>query len=528
MQYFKLRNGFFGAAVGVALAALTYLGEQFLAFSFLPLALFDWLARVMPGEVVTLGIDTVVDLVLLTGIGGSTDTAAKTIEQLLAVTLFVAAWAIFGWVIGVLHVLSQRPSPWIGTIVGALLGIGAALVAVDWGGATLLIVVTALLVALHMAAGWVVGWAQSAVPAQEESARERRQFLLQFAAVSGLTSSAWAVGRFLTRRQAETAAAQTLDLSANEVQLAYVATEPARLQERLRPAPGTRQELTPTGEFYRIDINARPPTIDRAEWQLQVDGLFDSPRNLTLAELMAFPAVRQPLTLSCISNRIGGDLISAAEWTGVRLGLLLEELGLQEGAQELFIEAEDGFYESVSMQDMMDPRTLMVYAMNGQSLPQEHGFPLRLYIPNRYGMKQPKWITRIEAIAGEGAGYRVDRGWSEEARPHIVSIIDSVAVDQRTEDGRVPIGGIAWAGDRGINAVELQVDDGAWQPARLRNPPLSTLTWVQWPLDWPASPGSHAFRVRATDGERAVQIEETTDVRPDGATGLHTVTRTVS
>lgn len=201
---------------------------------------------------------------------------------------------------------------------------------------------------------------------------------------------------------------------------------------------------------------------------------------------------------------------------------------MQPEAQELFIEAEDGFYEGVTKQDMMDPRTLLVYAMNGETLPQRHGFPLRIYIPNRYGMKQPKWITRIEAIEGEGPGYWVDRGWSEEARPHIVSIIDNVAVDQPLEDGRIPIGGIAWAGDRGIQQVEVQVDDGPWQAAQLRLPPLSTLTWVQWRYDWPAESGDHTFRVRATDGNGTLQIREETDVRPDGATGYHTVTRRVS
>jgi hypothetical protein len=296
----------------------------------------------------------------------------------------------------------------------------------------------------------------------------------------------------------------------------------------LQPAPGTRAEITPDGEFYRIDINTRPPVIDENEWELEVTGLFDNPRSLTLNDLMAFPRVTQPVTLSCISNRIGGDLISTALWTGVRLGLLLEELGLQPSAEELAIEAEDGFYESVTSQDMMDPRTLLVYAMNGETLPHEHGYPLRIYIPNRYGMKQPKWITRIEAIAGEGSGYWVDRGWSEEARPHIVSIIDTVAIDQPLPDGRIPVGGIAWAGDRGIQQVEIQVDDGAWQTGQLRVPPLSTLTWVQWRYDWPASAGEHTLRVRATDGDGNLQIGERTGVRPDGATGYHTITQTVS
>jgi hypothetical protein len=205
----------------------------------------------------------------------------------------------------------------------------------------------------------------------------------------------------------------------------------------------------------------------------------------------------------------------------------LEELGLQSEARELFIEAADGFYESVSMADMQDPRVLLVYGMNGETLPIRHGFPLRVYIPNRYGMKQPKWITRIEAIDMEGPGYWVERGWSKEARPHIISIIDTVTTDAQDENGRIPIGGIAWAGERGIQKVEVQVDDGQWAEATLRQPPLSDLTWVQWRYDWPSAAGRHTFRVRATDGTGSLQVEQRSDPHPNGATGYHSVTEQV-
>jgi DMSO/TMAO reductase YedYZ molybdopterin-dependent catalytic subunit len=164
---------------------------------------------------------------------------------------------------------------------------------------------------------------------------------------------------------------------------------------------------------------------------------------------------------------------------------------------------------------------LLVYGMNGDTLPIEHGYPLRIYIPNRYGMKQPKWITHIEAIDHEGAGYWVDRGWSAQARPHIVSVIDTIA-QEGVVDGKIPVGGIAWAGDRGIQRVEVQIDDGEWNEAVLRTPPLGPLTWVQWRYGWLREAGQHAFRVRATDGTGTLQIEERSGVRPDGATGYHT------
>jgi hypothetical protein len=266
-----------------------------------------------------------------------------------------------------------------------------------------------------------------------------------------------------------------------------------------------------------------PPVIDGGSWQLESAGLFRNPRPLSLQDLIAYPAVTQPITLSCISNRVAGDLIGTSYWTGARLRDVLEDLGLQPEASALYVEAEDGFYETVVAEDMMDERTLLVYAMNGETLPVEHGFPLRIYIPNRYGMKQPKWIVRIEAIEAWLPGYWVERSWSREARPQIVSVIDTIS-EQATADGVAPVGGIAWAGDRGISRVEVQVDDGPWQEVQLRTPPLSGLTWVQWRFDWQATPGRHTLAVRATDGSGALQIAEVQGVRPDGATGYHSVT----
>ena len=286
--------------------------------------------------------------------------------------------------------------------------------------------------------------------------------------------------------------------------------------------PGTRAELTSNEDFYRIDINSVPPVISLDDWFLDVVGRFRNARSLSLEDIMAYPAVTQALTLSCISNWVGGDLIGTSYWTGARLRDVLEDLGLQPEAGALYLEAEDGFYETVVAEDMMDERTLLVYAMNGETLPVEHGFPLRIYIPNRYGMKQPKWIVRMEAIEAWRPGYWVDRGWSMEARPHIVSVIDTLAAEPDAE-GIVPVGGIAWAGDRGISRVELQVDDGPWEEAELRTPPLSGLTWVQWRYNWRATEGRHTLTVRATDGAGALQIAEKQDVHPDGATGYHSV-----
>ena len=370
----------------------------------------------------------------------------------------------------------------------------------------------------------------------------RREFLVRAGGGSLLVAAvAGGLGALLAGEKARTGAGQPLaELQASAAgpgtpsanpavsgtavaPAAGAAPLPPTAAGRIAPAPGTRPEVTSTADFYRIDIDLAPPEITGSSWQLQVSGLFDHPRNLTLQDLLAMPAVTQPITQSCISNPIGGDLISSAYYTGVRLADVLKELGVQPAAKSLALQGADGFYEAVAMQDMQDPRVLLVYGMNGTSLPVEHGYPLRIYIPNRYGMKQPKWIISMDAIDYDGAGYWVDRGWSQEARPQVISIIDTVAKGSIAGD-RVPVGGIAWAGDRGIKSVEVQVDDGAWAPATLITPPLGPLTWVQWRYDWPVVSGRHTFRVRATDGKGTLQNGQDSDTYPNGATGYHAVT----
>jgi DMSO/TMAO reductase YedYZ molybdopterin-dependent catalytic subunit len=553
----------FGALLGgltsLPLIALLFLGEQFAGFPFVPFDLFDWLARVLPGNVITLGIDAIVRTVSALNLG-PTSTAAKRIEQLLAIAMVVGGGVLLGAVIA--WALRRRDGP--GWRVGAT------------GGLVVFLLVSVIefvgiagnpVLALLWLAFLIVGWgallgnlleAQAAPPVTDEARAARRAALMKIAGGSAaIAFGAWGLGRVLQAQQEATGAGQPLADLATATPEPTATTQPApgaqslggaptetstpgtsplpsstplpqptataTMRDRVQPAPGTRLELTPNEDFYRIDINTRPVSIEEASWVLEVDGLFDNPRPLTLSDLTAYPAATQAITLSCISNPVAGDLIGTSNWTGVRLRDVLKDLGLRAEAQELYIEAADGFYESVAMEDLMDPRTLLVYGMNGETLPVEHGFPLRIYIPNRYGMKQPKWIKRIEAIDHQGPGYWVERGWSAEARVQIVSVIDTVAKDH-VVDGKVPIGGIAWAGDRGIQKVEVQVDGGEWTEAVLRTPPLSSLTWVQWRYDWPLSTGRHRFRVRATDGTGALQIEEVSGVRPNGATGYHLVT----
>jgi DMSO/TMAO reductase YedYZ molybdopterin-dependent catalytic subunit len=526
--------GFLAAA---PLTALLFLAWRALATPFTPFDLFDRLARVLPGPVVTFGIDGMVT-VLRWVAPGSVAALAKPAEQGLAVAIFVLLLTLLG---AAVFTLGRRRPGWplpAALAVGALAGLGAAGLAWPDGPslATRLASTAWLLLAFlawAAAVGW--GWRRLAAP-EPGSAREaeavrldRRRFLVRLgSATAVLTATGAGVGALIGR------AGEALEAPTAATDLPRPWSASHRLPNAgadLAPAPGTRPELTPLDDHYRIDINTISPDIDGDAWRLRVHGLVDAPQTYTLEDLRAFPARDQFVTLSCISNRVAGDLISTQRWTGVSLQDLLPAWGLAPEASHLLLRAADGFFETVALDEVRaDARVMLAYAWDGLPLRREHGFPLRIYLPNRYGMKQPKWIESIEVLDHWRAGYWVERGWSREAIMNATSVIDTVATQSLVErDGQtlVPIGGIAHAGTRGISRVEVQVDDGPWQEARLRQP-LSGQTWVIWRFDWPFAEGEHTFAVRCTDGEGAVQVEEASSVRPDGATGVHRVRRQVT
>lgn len=506
-----------GALTMLPALALSYLAYRLALLPFLPFDFFDWLARVLPGSIVTVGIDTMVAVLSAVDIPTS---SAKVVEQLMALGVMLLVGAIAGALIALLMRRTSVGGWRLGLTAGLLLLLLFVFVegALGFGGNGL--VVFGWIGLLLGGWGAALGALLERMAAPTQTSAERRSFLYR-AAVAALAVAlgGWGIGRLVGLRGADEGAGEPLE---SAVSGAPTPDLPPTPEGRFEPVPGTRAEVTSNDDFYRIDINSVPPVVGLDKWFLDVTGLFRNARSLSLEDLMAYPAVTQALTLSCISNRVAGDLIGTSYWTGARLRDVLEDLGLQPEAGALYLEAEDGFYETVVAEDMMDERTLLVYAMNGETLPIEHGFPLRIFIPNRYGMKQPKWIVRMEAVEAWLPGYWVDRGWSQEARPQIVSVIDTLAAEPDA-DGIVPVGGIAWAGDRGISRVELRVDEGPWEEAELRTPPLSGLTWLLWRYNWQATPGRHMLTVRATDGTGAVQIEQEQTVHPDGATGYHSV-----
>jgi len=284
---------------------------------------------------------------------------------------------------------------------------------------------------------------------------------------------------------------------------------------------GLALEITPTRDFYLVSKNAFDPEVDSNRWKLEVTGMVDSPLSLTYEDITALPSVEQYATLACISNEVGGDLIGNAMWRGVRLKDILNHAGLKPGVVDIVLRARDDYTDSIPLERAMADGTLLVYAMNGERLTSEHGFPLRLLVPGIYGMKNVKWITRIEAVDFDFKGYWQRRGWNDLAEYKTMSRIDAPA---HTVKGEATIAGIAFAGDRGITKVEVSTDGGrTWQASDIKTG-LSPYTWVLWHKQWtPEQAGNHLLIVRATDGRGVVQTSQLAPPAPSGSSGHHAV-----
>ena len=270
------------------------------------------------------------------------------------------------------------------------------------------------------------------------------------------------------------------------------------------PIDGLSPYIVPSGDFYRIDTALVVPQVDVAHWKLSITGKVDHPFTLTFDDLQAMDQVEEAVTLSCVSNEVGGDLVGNARWQGVPLRTLLDRAGVQKGGTQIVGRAVDGFTVGFPTAALDDGRTALVaVGMNGEPLPTVHGFPARLVVAGLYGyVSATKWLSEIELTGLEDFdAYWVPLGWSKEAPVKTQSRID-VPNRSTVKAGTTPIAGVAWAPDRGIRKVEVQVDDGPWTEAQLARV-LSKDTWCEWMLPWHATPGSHTMRVRATDGTGA-------------------------
>ena len=280
-------------------------------------------------------------------------------------------------------------------------------------------------------------------------------------------------------------------------------------------------EITPNDRFYEVSKNIINPKVDVEGWSLMVGGdMVGNPYSLTYDELKALPSKEEYVTLTCISNNIGGDLISNALWKGVPLRLLLERAQLDPSVERIAFHAADGYVDSFPLGYAMGEDVLVAYLMNGEALPDGHGFPARIIVPGLWGMENVKWLTRIEPVESSFRGYWQERGWADTASINTMSRIDVPDSGITIPVQETLVGGVAFAGDRGVIKVEISIDGRTpWQPAELRKA-LSPYTWILWTSHWtPPAAQRYSITVRATDGTGEVQTAVLHDALPDGATG---------
>ena len=299
----------------------------------------------------------------------------------------------------------------------------------------------------------------------------------------------------------------------------------AYAQEVWAQVRGLPAEVTPVATFYTVSKNIFDPEIEARSWRLTVKGEVERPYSLTLDELRRLSAVTKPHTLMCISNEIGGDLISNAIWKGVPLKTLLEKAGARPGARKLILRGRDGYSDSFPLTAALLDGTIVAYEMNDRPLERQHGFPARVLVMGLYGIKNVKWLSEIEVTTLDYKGYWQRRGWTDTGTYKTFSRIDVPSANAPLTRGqRSWAAGVAFAGDRGVRAVQVSLDGGvSWQPARVK-PAMGDHTWVLWAFEWtPTVPGTATLSVRAIDGTGAVQPVGPTPPLPDGVEGVHSV-----
>lgn len=292
---------------------------------------------------------------------------------------------------------------------------------------------------------------------------------------------------------------------------------------------GITPRITANEDHYTVDTTLVKPRVDVATWKLDIVGNVEHPFSLTYDQLLDLDAVEQARTLECISNPVGGDLMSTAVWTGTRLKDLLDRAVLKPSSYDVVLTSVDGYSDSFPVAKAMEPNTLVAYLMNGKTVPQEHGYPARVLVPNIYGMKNVKWVREIRVETFDFKGYWQEQGWNDTATINTNARIDVPGRAVHWSAGEVLLAGVAYAGSRGIRAVELSFDQGrTWTPATLEAAP-GPITWVRWIYRWtPTATGTQNVWARATDGKGDTQTPVTREPYPDGATGYDVLTVDVS
>ena len=346
----------------------------------------------------------------------------------------------------------------------------------------------------------------------------RRQFLIAAGTTIVLAGAVASTGRFLAGQNSAAASRQDLALPKPVDPLPPIPASVA-----INP-PGVAPFTTPNGDFYRIDINLQVPQVKTEGYELTVTGMVDQELTIPWTDLIDRDLQEYDITLTCVSNQIGDTLVGNARWLGFPLRDLLDEAGVQDGADQIVGRSVDDYTGGFPLEAAYDRDAIVAIGMNGEPLPIEHGFPVRLVTPGIYGyLSAIKWLKQVELTTyADFQSYWVPRGYAEKAPIKTMSRIDAPETLAKPDPGPLTVGGVAYAQTRGISKVEVQIDDEEWAEATLGEA-LNKDTWVQWTFDWEATPGLHTLKVRATDGEGELQPEERSEPLPDGATGWHTV-----
>lgn len=358
-------------------------------------------------------------------------------------------------------------------------------------------------------------------PVQAEPT-DRRRFLTMAGGATAFTVVASIAGRARTMRMVSAVDRAEIVLP--------VPVDPAGPVPTGLGVNGISSLITPNSEFYLIDTALSAPVVPLAEWKVGVTGMVDRPFTMTYAELLELPMIERHVTLSCVSNRVGGDLAGTATWLGVSLARVLEKAGVQPGATQIVGRSLDGWTSGFPTEVAFDGRDAMIaVGMNGVPLPISHGFPARLVVPGLYGyVSATKWLAEIELTTWEAFdAYWVPRGWAKKGPMKIQSRIDTPRRSANVTTGETVVGGVAWAPRRGISRVELRVDGGEWIEAEISEP-YSDDAWRQWSVVVSLEAGNHELQVRAYDNAGVVQPEGPKPPRPDGSEGWHSSTVTAA
>ncbi len=514
------RETWVAAVVGMLAAAVTLAVGHFVALLVAPgasplLAVGAWVIDIVPPWVK----DTAIALF------GTGDKVALLVGLGLLVAILAAAAGI----------LEFRRPPW-GVVVLVAVGVIATIAALSRSGATInwsiptAVGVVGGAIVLRIASNRLRAW-QGAQRGQATGERpgipdpavglSRRKFLTAVIVAAGVAAVAGAASGVMSRA----------------TQVANTVREAIRLPKPAQPAPpipagaeldiqGLAKVITPNASFYRIDTALGVPNIDVADWKLRIVGMVENEVEIGWDELLALPLEESAVTLACVSNEVGGDLIGNALWLGYPIRHLLERAKPSADADMVLSRSIDGFTASTPIEALTDDSRVAMLAvgMNGDTLPLEHGFPVRMVVAGLYGyVSATKWITELKVTRfDKETAYWTDRGWSEKGPIKTSSRIDVPRAGTAVPAGRVTVAGVAWAQHIGISGVQVRVDEGPWQDARLADP-INIDTWLQWVWDWDATPGAHELQVRATDTYGKTQSETRLPVVPDGAEGWHLI-----